>query len=175
MKPRLVRTILLVVVFLVMVAVPRWLPRWPWPRPAEPRPSSVRPLTAGEKEQFERGRLQFATICAACHQPNGQGLLGLAPSLVNSRWVQDDPRILARIVLNGKAQENLIMPPWKMMLNDGAIAEVLTFVRRSWGNEGDPVTAALVAEARRDTAAREQPLSDYDLETLVLTLPPRSN
>ena len=31
------------------------------------------------------------------------------------------------------------MPPWKAALNDEAIAGVLTFVRRSWGHDADPV------------------------------------
>ena len=133
---------------------------------------ATRPLAANEKAQYETGRQYFAKICTACHQPDGQGLPGLAPSLVNSRWVQDDPRILARIVLNGFGQENLVMPPWKQVLNDEAIASVLTFIRKSWGHDADSVSPAIVAEARRETATRELPLSDYDLETLVLTLPP---
>ena len=60
----------------------------------------MRPLTAEEQSLFEKGKTQYATLCAACHQPTGQGLAGLAPSLVYSRWVLGDPRVLARIVLN---------------------------------------------------------------------------
>ena len=127
----------------------------------------VRPLTADEQARFERGRTQFATSCAPCHQANGQGLPGLAPSLVNSRWATGDGRIAARLVLNGKARENLIMPPWKAILNDEAAAAVLTFVRRSWGHEADPVTPAAIAEARAATAARDQPYSEADLMQML--------
>jgi glucose/arabinose dehydrogenase/mono/diheme cytochrome c family protein len=137
--------------------------------------SAARPLTAEEQALFDKGQAQFATLCAACHQPNGQGLAGLAPSLLYSRWVLGDPRILARIVLNGKVQENLTMPPWKAALNDEAIAGVLTFVRRSWGHDADPIPVATVAEARAAIATREEPWSDADLVELIQSLgpPPR--
>jgi len=98
------------------------------------------------------------------------GARGLAPSLLYSRWVLGDSRVLARIVLCGKSQENLIMPPWKTALNDEAIAGVLTFIRRSWGQDADPVTVATVAEARAETAKRDEPWSDADLEELVQSL-----
>lgn len=173
MAPRLARiSFLLAAVILATVALqlPARLNRR---HRAAPAATAGRPLNGEEQARFEKGRAQFATVCAACHQPNGQGLPGLAPSLAESRWVPGDPRILARIVLNGKVQENLVMPPWKMLLTDEAIADALTFIRRSWGNDAEPVSFPIVAEARRETATREQPFSDYDLETLVLTLPPR--
>lgn len=145
--------------------------------PGKPGASNARALTADEQVQFDKGKVQFATLCAACHQTNGQGLAGLAPSLVYSRWVLGDPRVLARIVLCGKAQENMIMPPWKGALDDEAIASVLTFIRRSWGQEADPVTVATVTEARAATAKRDEPWSDNDLDALVraLSTPPPAN
>lgn len=138
--------------------------------PGKPGASNARPLTADEQVLFDKGRAQFATLCAACHQTNGQGLAGLAPSLVYSRWVLGDPRVLARIVLCGKTQENMIMPPWKGAMNDEAIASVLTFIRRSWGQEADPVAIATVTEARAATAKREEPWSDNELDALVRAL-----
>lgn len=137
-----------------------------WPGKAGEKASTMVKLTAAEAEAFDQGKAQFLTLCAACHQPNGQGLAGLAPSLIHSRWVLGDPRILARVILNGKTQANLTMPGWKAMLNDEAIASVLTFVRRSWGHEADPVKVATVTEARSDVAKREEPWTDADLENL---------
>jgi mono/diheme cytochrome c family protein len=134
--------------------------------------AAARELTADEQALFDKGKAQFAALCVACHQPNGQGLAGLAPSLLYSRWVLGDPRVLSRIVLCGKAQENLTMPPWKAALSDEAIAGVLTFIRRSWGQDADPVTVATVTEARADTAKKDTPWSDADLEDLVQSLGP---
>jgi mono/diheme cytochrome c family protein len=121
---------------------------------------------------FNRGKTQFATLCAACHQPEGQGLAGLAPALVNSRWALADERIAARIVLAGKARENLVMPGLRAVLDDEAIAAVLTFVRNSWGNAGGAVSPVVVAEARAATAKREEPFSEPELGALENTLAP---
>ena len=141
--------------------------RWPGKAGAD---TVVRALTAPEQAQFEKGKAQFAALCAACHQPNGQGLAGLAPSLVYSKWVLGDERILARIVLNGKVQENLIMPPWKAALDDESIAALLTFVRRSWGNEADPVPPAAVAAVRSAVAGRDDPFTEADLQEVARTM-----
>jgi mono/diheme cytochrome c family protein/glucose/arabinose dehydrogenase len=150
---------------LVGTAAEQLLTQLKWPGKPGAETVAARPLTRPEQVQFDRGQLQFAQLCAACHQPNGQGLAGLAPSLLFSRWVLGDPRIVSRIVLNGKMTENRVMPPWKTMLTDQAVADVLTFVRRSWGHEADPVTVATVTEARAEL--REQPLGDAELEAMV--------
>ena len=141
-----------------------------WPGKPGAETVAARALTRAERAQFDRGQAQFAQVCAACHQPNGQGLAGLAPSLLYSRWAIGDSRMVSRIVLHGKMTENRIMPPWKTALTDQAIADVLTFIRRSWGHEADPVIVATVTEARAD--AREQPFSDAELDELAKELSP---
>jgi mono/diheme cytochrome c family protein len=62
------------------------------------------------------------------------------------------------IVINGLKGEiavkgekyNGVMPPWSH-LSDDAIANILTFVRNSWGNTGDAVSSAEVADVRAHT------------------------
>jgi mono/diheme cytochrome c family protein/glucose/arabinose dehydrogenase len=130
-------------------------------------------LTPAEEALFEKGRVQFATVCAACHQPTGLGLAGLAPPLVNSNWALGDERILARIVLLGKAQQNMIMPPMRAF-DDETLAGVLTYVRRSWGHTAAPVSPKTIAAARAAVATRDEPWSDKDLAELQRTFaPPR--
>ncbi len=135
--------------------------------------ANVRPLNAEEKARFEAGQAIFAGFCAACHQPNGQGLAGLAPSLIYSKWVLGDERLLARIVLNGKTQENMVMPPWKATLDDEKVAAVLTFLRRSWNHDADPVAPPAVAEARQATQGREEPFTETELQELARSMRPR--
>ena len=43
------------------------------------------------------------------------------------------------------------MPPLGGALSDEDIANILTYVRSSWGNTGDPVDAAAVADVRSKT------------------------
>ncbi len=83
-----------------------------------------------------------------------------------------DPRILARIVLNGKVQENMTMPPWKAAFDDEAIAGMLTFMRRSWSHDADPVPVPIITAARADVATRETPWTDPELDELARTLRP---
>jgi mono/diheme cytochrome c family protein len=58
-----------------------------WPnKPGVPPPPVVKPLTDTEQKLFEVGKQTYTMLCAACHQPNGQGMDGLAPPLVDSEW-----------------------------------------------------------------------------------------
>ena len=145
-----------------------------WPgKPGARAATPVAALTAGETARFEKGRTQFAALCSACHQPEGQGTPGVAPPLVGSRWVLGDDRVLARILLNGKSEGTLVMPPLKAVLNDDAIAAVLTFARGSWGHRDRPVSPDTVAEARSSTAARQEPWTSAELEQVLQELPGR--
>ena len=47
------------------------------------------------------------------------------------------------------------------------VRQPLTFLRRSWDHDADPVAPAVVAEARAATAGREEPFSEADLEELL--------
>jgi hypothetical protein len=49
---------------------------------------------------------------------------------------------------------------------------VLTFLRRSWGHDADPITPPVVTEARLATKTRDEPFSDADLDELVQALGP---
>ena len=133
-----------------------------WPGHEGEAAAKVVPLTTAQTQLFEKGRVIFTTICAGCHQPTGLGLKGLAPALVNSKWVAADERALARIVLQGRASENLIMPPLAA-LDDESLAGALTFVRRSWGHGFNPVDPAVIARARKETVGRAEPWTEKSL------------
>lgn len=133
--------------------------RWP----GKPGEVVVAPLTPVEQKRFEQGRTQYVALCANCHQPNGQGLAGLAPTLVNSRWLLGDPQLAAGIVLSGKEDGGQVMPALRAVLDDEAIASVLTFLRNSWGHAASGVDATAVAKARADTAGRSGPFNDPEL------------
>ena len=45
-----------------------------------------------------------------------------------------------------------------------SLADVLTFVRRSWDNDADPVDAAMVKQIRAETAARSDAWTQKELE-----------
>ncbi len=91
----------------------------------------------------------FIASCSACHQRNGRGIPQAFPALAGDGLVQGDPQNLVRLLLNGRGG----MPAFKAQLNDDETAAVATYVRGAWGNHADPVSAALVAQARSDASA----------------------
>ena len=90
------------------------------------------------------GQRLFLENCAACHRPNGVGVTGAFPALVNSKLVQGDPKVPITRVLNGRGG----MPAFQGELNDAEIASVLTYVRSAWGNKAKPVMSQQVAALR---------------------------
>jgi mono/diheme cytochrome c family protein len=126
--------------------------------------TSLAALSAAERTRYERGRQEFA-LCASCHQPHGEGMSGLAPPLVGSPWATGNPAATVRIVLQGKTSGATTMPPLAA-LDDEKIAAILTFVRRSWGHESSPVTAAQVQAVRSETRLRQEPWTETELAAL---------
>ncbi len=118
-------------------------------------------LSDAERSRYERGRQEFA-VCAACHQPQGEGMAGLAPPLVGSPWATGSATAAIRIVLQGKTSGETTMPPLGA-LGDEDIAAILTYVRRSWGHESSPVSAAQVQAVRSETQRREEPWTELEL------------
>jgi mono/diheme cytochrome c family protein/glucose/arabinose dehydrogenase len=142
------------------------LARIEWPgKPGAATP--VTPLTAVEQQRFEAGREVYRNICQACHQPDGRGLPRVAPPLVDSVLALAPAEVTARILLNGKEGAVGLMPPIGATLTDDQIASVLTYVRREWGQAGDPVDPGTVEAVRAQTATRTRPWTDDELLKLV--------
>jgi cytochrome c oxidase subunit 2 len=94
----------------------------------------------------KRGEKVYATICAACHQPNGKGLGPIKP-LDGSAVVLDADKDKQIAVLL-KGQNKGAMPSWKQ-LSDTDIAAVITYTKNSWSNQtGQLVQPADVTAAR---------------------------
>jgi mono/diheme cytochrome c family protein len=90
------------------------------------------------------GKNLFAKNCAACHQSTGRGIPGAFPALAGNAFVQGAPTDVATVLLKGRGG----MPDFSGSLDDGEIAQVLTYVRSSWGNDAAPVTERDVGNTR---------------------------
>lgn len=99
----------------------------------------ARPVQAADPA----GEGLFVANCSACHQRNGQGIPQAFPALAGDALVQDDPRRLAAVLLNGRGG----MPAFKTQLTDEQAAAVASYVRGAWGNHAEPVPASLIAAA----------------------------
>lgn len=133
-----------------------------WPGKPVPERPEVRPLTPEEQRLFEQGRARYVATCAPCHQEDGQGLEGVAPSLVDSDWVLGERSRLIRILLHG-LEGDMLMPPMRR-LSDAELAAILTYVRRAWGHEASPIDATAVQEVRGVTKGRGKPWTEEELQ-----------
>jgi nitrite reductase (NO-forming) len=106
---------------------------------------------------MEKGKRVFLQNCAMCHQTDGKGLANVFPPLANSDFLMaDKARSIAIVVrgLSGPIRVNDqhydgVMPP-QVMLSDDEVANVLTFIRNSWGNKGDAVSVEEVKAVREE-------------------------
>ena len=118
--------------------------------------------TGGSSADASPGAKTFKEICSSCHQSKGQGVPGTYPPLAGSALAQNaDNSKPIRIVLhgfqgaierNGKTY-NGVMTAWAQ-LTDQEVAEVLTYVRSSWGNSAGAVSVDEVKTVRDQTASK---------------------
>lgn len=112
---------------------------------------------AGLKAAMARGKKVYDVTCLSCHQPDGSGVPNMNPPLIKTKWVLGDKKQLTKIVLKGLQGGEIEidgdkfhnpMPPMESTLTDQEIADVLTFVRNSFGNKASLVTVAEVKAMR---------------------------
>lgn len=123
-------------------------------------------LAAADLQRWRLGRETYRTLCISCHGPDGRGMpageLRLAPPLVASRWLLQSDEVPIRILLHGLTgaidgveYPGNLMPP-QAANPDSWIADVLTYVRNSFGNVGSALQAADVARVRATFASRTE-------------------
>jgi mono/diheme cytochrome c family protein/glucose/arabinose dehydrogenase len=144
-------------------ALARFAPLLTWPgKPGAAPTVPMIPLTAEQQARFETGKQLYTAVCAACHQPHGYGMDGLAPPLADSEWVLGSIERLGRIVLNGvrgpikvKGVSYALDMPGMGVFDDQQLASILTYLRREWGHEAAPVEPATIQQLRATVAQRQ--------------------
>ena len=104
------------------------------------------------------GEEVYQQVCQSCHLVTGEGITGAYPPLAGSEWLAKENSVLIRIVLHGLMGEiqvrgrkyNNVMAAWGTQLNDIEIANVLSYIRSSWGNTLPPITSEEVAKVRKE-------------------------
>jgi nitrite reductase (NO-forming) len=100
------------------------------------------------------GKNVYMKTCFACHQSEGQGIPNAFPPLAKSDYLNADVKRAIGIILNGKTGEitvngnkyNSVMT--KQTLTDVQVADVMTYVYNSWGNNKTNVTLKSVNEVK---------------------------
>ena len=106
-------------------------------------------------EVMQRGENVYKTYCLACHQTNGTGNPGMFPPLDQTKKVLGNKDELIGIILHGLSGKIEVkgetyyqaMAPHNF-LSDQQIADVLTYIRNSFGNSASMVTKEEVRKVR---------------------------
>jgi mono/diheme cytochrome c family protein len=114
-----------------------------------------------------RGAQDYLNNCASCHLSSGAGYTDTFPALAGNPVVNTaNPVSLIHIVLTGGstpptagAPASFTMPGFADRLSDQEVADIVTFIRSSWGNQGAPIDASTVAGVRKAINAPEPTLS----------------
>jgi mono/diheme cytochrome c family protein len=105
--------------------------------------------------RMKSGAAIYRDNCQACHGANGEGESIIFPPFTGNPIIsQNSGETLARVVLAGTqsadtpgAPTQSAMPSFAWRLNDTQIADVLTYIRASWGAAG-PVSTGTVGQMR---------------------------
>ncbi len=112
---------------------------------------------ANDPEQsIKRGEVLYGAHCVSCHQSNGTGVPGVYPPLAKSDYLMADSKRAIRIVLHGLTDEIVVNGetydeemPAQSHLTDEQAADVLNYIRNSWGNKGNIITPEQVKVERK--------------------------
>jgi mono/diheme cytochrome c family protein len=113
---------------------------------AEPPPTPI-----------ELGKKIYGNNCASCHDGSGSGSPGKYPPMVNSEWVLGNKSRLAAILLKGiegplnvkgVSYSGNVMPAQEASLTPEKLADLMTYIRGTWGNTAGPVTTDEVNAAK---------------------------
>jgi len=106
------------------------------------------------KMSIAGGEKIYTANCLTCHMADGGGVPGMNPSLIKGTYVLGKKDKLISIVLNGMSLQeidgetyNNVMPSFSF-LKDKEIADVLTYIRNSFGNKAPPVSGSEVKKVR---------------------------
>ena len=113
-------------------------------------------------DNLERGKVTlggeklYQINCRMCHQKNGKGDGTRFPSIAASDWVNGNKDTLISVLLRGlegpikiNGQQFVGMMPKFAQLPDRDIASILSYVRKSFGNNSDSVTKTEVTIVRQ--------------------------
>ena len=123
----------------------------------QPNTGQLRPAPAmPDTKTMQAGGRLYQDNCVGCHGDDGKGEKLIFPPLTgNAIVIQPNAESLVRVVLEGAqaagtkaAPTAPSMPSFAWKFNDAEVADLLTYVRNSWGNEAAPISADTAGKIR---------------------------
>jgi len=103
-------------------------------------------LSTEDQHKYQKyiiqGRDLYKANCASCHQANGKGVKKLIPPLAGSDYLKSNQEKSVKLIKNGATEPITVngivytpMMPAHPNLSNLEIAEIMTYINNSWGNE----------------------------------------
>jgi nitrite reductase (NO-forming) len=107
-------------------------------------------------ESIKRGKDVYAIYCQNCHMEDGKGMPEINPPVAHADYLKKPAKTLIGVILFGQSGEvvvngkkyNAIMPAQEY-LTDMQIADVLNYIRNSWGNKIPGIITPAMVKAQR--------------------------
>ena len=97
---------------------------------------------SGTAKSIERGKEIYTSYCQNCHMEDGKGTADVFPPVAKTDYLKKPSKELIKIILEGQSGEIVVnkktyngMMPAQSYLTDEQIADVLNYIRNSWGNK----------------------------------------
>jgi len=108
-------------------------------------------------ESIKRGKEVYALYCQNCHMEDGKGIPEINPPVADTDYIKEPADTLIGIILYGQSGEvvvnnkkyNIPMPAQEY-LSDIQIADVLNYVRNSWGSNVPGIITPAMVKAKRN-------------------------
>ncbi|KTC18490.1 alcohol dehydrogenase [Pseudomonas marginalis ICMP 9505] len=141
-----------------LAAIARYLKSLPGDAQRDGAPWQYQAVAADARPDVP-GAHTYATRCASCHGLDGKGQPEWMPPLAGATSaLAKESASAINITLNGSQRvvaagvpDAYRMPAFREQLSDQEIAQVLTYMRSTWGNHGGAVDAKAVGKLREGT------------------------
>jgi mono/diheme cytochrome c family protein len=118
-------------------------------------------VAAADGDTMKAGAALYTDNCEGCHLRAGTGEAGAFPPLKNSSAIQAaEPDTLIAVILQGASvpatrndPTGLAMPAFADRLDDAEVAQLTTYIRNAWGNQGGSVDSDEVHDLRKKMMA----------------------
>jgi len=107
-------------------------------------------------KSIERGKEVYTTYCMNCHLEDGSATPDLYPPLAKADYLKKTADTLINVILKGQTGEVVVNDQKyndemlaQNYLSDEQIADVLNYIRNSWGNKMPAITPPQVKAMRK--------------------------
>ena len=111
---------------------------------------------------IQNGKQVYEANCMSCHQEQGEGIAGAFPALSKTGNLTDKNKLVKIILqgMRGPITAKGVKYDGEMAsisLTDKETADVINYIRNSWGNKAAMITVADVAAAKKAVVKGYQP------------------